>query len=117
MEMPNKNMMYNMKKMENDLHRAKDKIKDIYNRINKVNNEKSRDELVKEFKVMINQLKDIQDNCNKLDNFYVADDFFKKTDDNTFSDFEKETYESLIFMAQILRGNVEGLNEFKEQLN
>ena len=66
---------------------------------------------------MINQLKDIQDNCNKLDNFYVADYFFKKTDDNTFSDFEKETYESLIFMAQILRGNVEGLNEFKEQLN
>ena len=116
MEMPNKIMMDNLKKMENDLHRAKDKIKDIYNRINKVNNEKSRDELVKEFKVMINQLKDIQDNCNKLDNFYVADDFFKKTDDNTFSDFEKETYESLIFMAQILRGNVEGLNEFKEQL-
>ena len=93
MEMPNKIMMDNLKKMENDLHRAKDKIKDIYNRINKVNNEKSRDELVKEFKVMI------------------------KTDDNTFSDFEKETYESLIFMAQILRGNVEGLNEFKEQLN
>ena len=106
MEMPNKIMMDNLKKMENDLHRAKDKIKDIYNRINKVNNEKSRD-----------QLKDIQDNCNKLDNFYVADDFFKKTDDNTFSDFEKETYESLIFMAQILRGNVEGLNELKEKLN
>ena len=37
--------------------------------------------------------------------------------DGVISDFEKETYESLIFMAQILRGNVEGLNEFKEQLN
>ena len=30
--------------------------------------------------------------------------------------FEKESYETLIFMAQLLRGNVEGLKEFKEQL-
>ena len=107
----------NLKEMEIDLFRLKEKIKVIYNKINRANSDKDRDDLVEEFKSMINSINKIQNNCNKLDNISVAEDFLQKTDDNTFPLFEKECYESLIFMAQLLRGNVKGITDYKEKIN
>lgn len=42
--------------------------------------------------------------------------FYRKADDNTFDEFEKENYDHFIYISQFLRGTMKGLSDYNNKI-
>ena len=109
------NSEYNpLKSVISKLDQAKSNCNDLYKKIIKANTKEDCDELIKNYHIIIENLKQVKNESYALDNFPVPEICFQPDDE--VNNARMDNYNSLLSLAQHIRGCHQAFSDYNSKI-